>query len=282
MPYGCELTTYLCPFSSLLNLIDNTRTSFLSQCPKSNHFHFGLVTFHDHSHLFQTQSFRLGIYEQDGRRFDGQPDHIDDVIVPLDILQADRVDELVEGTTSPREELGDGDTFAAVDEWKHFGDEDVGEWHHEVVKAVVDEDESDDRFGGGLVGVVFRVHRRSAGPAREQYRHADVRGQVLASARESVGEKGTGHSRDEVPTRKTQVDLILGPSGCDADRRQHFGEIVRDQSVAGPLREQAHTRCDKDTSAVDAAGDELLPWRLGALQFHADGFTDLLEFSGYE
>ncbi len=100
--------------------------------------------------------------------------------------------------------------------------------------------------------------------------------------------------------REGQVNDVLGPLIGDADGDQHLGQIVpvafaisrgpggpevtrvnrlRDQAVAGPLREQADTGGDEGAFPVARCLQQLYPMALRVFHLVADACLDLGELS---
>lgn len=51
-----------------------------------------------------------------------------------------------------------------MNEREYLADENVGQWHHEVVKGIVDENQCNDSNCGMVVGVIFSICGRRCRP----------------------------------------------------------------------------------------------------------------------
>lgn len=123
---------------------------------------------------------------------------VEQIELPGKRVEADGVDESVEGRAATREELEDGDSLGAVDEGEDFRDVDEGERLHDVVGRVVHEDHGHDRdrrrvaAGLGVVGA-------EAGDCGEDGDHAEEGGEILNAAAQDVGQERTRSRSDKTP-----------------------------------------------------------------------------------
>jgi len=114
--------------------------------------------------------------------------HVDNVQLPVQSLQGDWVDELVERRTSSGEGLRQSDTLGTMYKGKDLGDVNVGHWVHDGVEQVVDEDHGHD--GAGCLWVLrLSVVGTGAGPACKENGHATECDQVLSPALELAGQQ---------------------------------------------------------------------------------------------
>lgn len=65
--------------------------------------------------------------------------------------------------------------------------------------------------------------------------------------------------------RKAQIDLILGAFVGDPNGEKHLCEVVRDESVSRPLREQANTSCNEGSLSIARSLNQFKPAALGVL-----------------
>lgn len=144
-------------------------------------------------------------------------------------LQSDRVDELVERRSTPRECLRQADSFRSEHEREHLGDEHISHRMHDRIAQVIDKDHSDD-CACSLRVLGFRVIRTGTGPAGEDNRHTGESDQVLRSPRQYLHQEGTDDAGDEVPTGETEVDNILLTLVSDPDSGENPGKVVRDET----------------------------------------------------
>ena len=129
---------------------------------------------------------------------------------------------------------------------------------HALVSGVVEEDERDDGVRGGL-GAVEGVLRRADGLHGEEDRHADTRDQEEEATADALdlerGEHGPAQVPDGEDTSDEQLDVRVG----DADRVEDLVQVVRDETVPGPLREPGNGDDDAHPLAVALGRDEGLP-----------------------
>jgi hypothetical protein len=158
--------------------------------------------------LFQGWPFRLWVQEEYDRRLDGQPDNVHDIIMPADVVDSDRIHELVEGSGPSGECLRDSNALGSVDEREDFCDEDVCERVHDRVEHVVHEDHAHDSTCSMIIASLSIISASSS-PASEDYSHSDEGDQVLCPAAQDLGAEGESHSGNKIPAGERQVDFIL-------------------------------------------------------------------------
>lgn len=190
-----------------------------------------------------------GLWEEepDETDLEGQPAAVGDQPLPADIVQTDRVDKGGEEAGHAAEQLEDGDAARALGVGPQLDEVGVGERVvAEVVAGRVGKDEEDGRGAGGGVcaaGVFGRdalLHRhRPADVDDEQRARAHQVHGPPAEARHQHGRREPAHQR---PARDGQVDLLLEDRVRVSDHREQVAQVVRDQRVAGPLREEAEER----------------------------------------
>ena len=110
-------------------------------------------------------------------------------------------------------------------------------------------------------------------------RHQTGRAEDEDSTPETVhGVRGV-QSRDETPDLEDTVDEELSARIGDADLVQDFGEVVREETVAGPLGEEGHGDDDAHAFTVSWGRDERFPADVGGDgPVELEGGLDFLEF----
>jgi len=104
--------------------------------------------------------------------------------------------------------------------------------------------------GLGLLSV--GVDSRAGGDEDEEEEHADGGGEEESAATDLVDEGSGGKSPSQVPDLEDTVDEELDGGVEDTDGLEDTGEVVRDDTVAGPLGEEGES--DDDTHALEVAG----------------------------
>lgn len=128
----------------------------------------------------------------------------------------------------------------------------------DVVEGVVEEDHEDD---GAPVSLDARGGEslRANGPNHEAAAHASGGDKEERAATKLIDEEAHGGGNDAVPDVQDTVDLELHVGVLDADAVEHTGDVVRDETVAGPLGEQTSREQDKKPVAVALGLEELEP-----------------------
>lgn len=112
-----------------------------------------MVTIELLHNFLQGDLLRLNIVLPDNKDFKSQEDTVHQIILPLNVLDGDRVDILVEPQTEINTEEHQCQTLSTKAVGENLGG--VGDQHSaeaDVVANVVEEDESNDRVGGVAVG----------------------------------------------------------------------------------------------------------------------------------
>ena len=129
---------------------------------------------------------------------------------------------------------------------------------HALVSGVVEEDERDDGVRGGL-GAVEGVLGGADSLHGEEDRHADTRHQEEEATADALDLERGEHGPAQVPDGEDTGDEELDGRARDADRVEHLAEVVRDETVPGPLREPGEGDDDTHTLAVAGRLDECEP-----------------------
>ncbi len=105
----------------------------------------------------------------------------------------------------------------------------------------------------------LRVHRRARRLEREEDEHARARAQEQHAAAGLVDERRGEERPGQVPDLQDAVDEQLDGRVRDADGVEDLVEVVRDEPVAGPLREEGERDDDAHAAAVAYGREERLP-----------------------
>lgn len=159
------------------------------------------------------------------------------VVLPSDGGQSDGISVLIEDERERDGEVEHGETLGTELERQDLDGvrDDKGRVRN-IVSTIVEEDECDDCVGGRVVSG-DGVTGGGDGLATEEQEHADVGGEEESTTTGPVADETTDDGDDEVVDLEDTVDQVLGSGVGDADRVQDLGEVVGDETVAGPLRE---------------------------------------------
>jgi hypothetical protein len=203
--------------------------------------------------------------------------------VGLQVFEAERVDVLVDGESDLDEEVHKHETLGTNLEGQDFdGISDKKTRPGKRVRHGEHPDKSDDGATGGsaLLGFLLRGADR---PENEDDAHAGSSGDEEGPATDAVDQHGARDGDNERENGQAAVHTELSVAISNADRLVHIGGIVRDETVAGPLREETK-RSNEQKSVAVAAGLEEVEVAAGllVLEFETDGLLDLvvLELDG--
>lgn len=185
--------------------------------------------------FFQRSVSRLDVEDVDHDKFDGEPDAVDNVVLPADVSQGDWVDVLVEEEGGVDHEEHDGHTLSTDVVREDF--DGVANQHtgpSPVVEEVVDVDEADDGVGG-TSGAGDGEAGRADGPADEGDEHTGGGEEEELATTDLVDEEAGEDGDEEVEDLEDTVDQVLGQGVGVANLIQDLGDVVRDETVAGPL-----------------------------------------------
>lgn len=147
----------------------------------------------------------------------------------------------------------------------------------DVVARLIRKDEEDGNLGRDLRLALQKLLHRHRPPhvAAEQ---AGRTRQIHLPPGEPPHEQRHGDRVDQIPAVESDVDLPLQRGVLVPDELQEVGKVVRDERVAGPLREQAEEGAYEDALAHAGGGDHVEPGTLRVLHFEADRRFDLGHF----
>ena len=103
--------------------------------------------------------------------------------------------------------------------------------------------------------------------------------QEKSTATDSVDEGSGEESPCQVPDLKDTVDEELDSGVQDTDSLEDLGEVVRDETISGPLREKGKSDDNSHASPVSWGGEKGLPADLRFdFTIELDGSLDFVEF----
>lgn len=124
--------------------------------------------------------------------------HIDQVKFPSKIIHTNRIHEGIERSASTCKDLQDSNSFGTVHKGEYFGDVGVGQWLHNAVHCVVEENQGNNGYSF-RVRPVLGIAGADTSPKREDDSHTDKSGQILDTARQERGQKGASSGADPHP-----------------------------------------------------------------------------------
>ena len=127
-----------------------------------------------------------------------------------------------------------------------------------LVEGVEQEDERDDGVGGRMCAV-DRILRRADRLQGEEEGHAGRRREEQEAAAPAVDLERREDGPEQVPDSEDAGDEQLDAVVRDADGVEDLVQVVRYETVSGPLREPCNGHDDDHTLAVPAGRDKCLP-----------------------
>lgn len=201
----------------------------------------------------------MSLTEVDNDQLNTNPDTVENVVFPAKVVKTNGVDLLVENQSDLNKQVHQHETLGADVEWKNLdgvGNQKTGPG--EVVSGGVDENHSNDGLSGSWVAVdseLSRAHR----PNSERNKHTTSGSKEKRTTTKLVYSKGHTERNEPVVDRQTTVDLELSILAGDTDGVEDNSEVVRNQSVTGPLREQTSSHQQEKTMPVTLGGNKLTP-----------------------
>jgi len=210
-------------------------------------------------------------------QLEGDPDDVDDVVLPADVRKGDGVDILVEdegqgdGEVEDVEALG---TDVVGQNLDGVGDDERREGN--VVETVVQEDECNDGVTSRL-GSVLGVESRADGLEGEHDDHTSGGHHEHAATSTAFNEEGGNDGDDKVVDLKTTVDTELSGGVGDTDGVEDLAQVVGDETVTGPLREEGNGDDNPHAASVTGGGEEAAVTNVGGDgAIELDGGLDFL------
>jgi hypothetical protein len=211
--------------------------------------------------------------EVDDANFESQEDTIADVVLPGQGIERDTVDKLIEkqrrrnAKVQPHKTLG---TQSVRQDFSRVASHDA---RLDVVEDAVEKDGHDEAFAQPICGRDF-VARRDDGEDVEYDKGPDCRDEVNGPPTKLVDEEGEEEVLAERQRLHAAVDTELSLGIRHPNTIHDVLQIVRDQPVAAPLREEADGSDDADPLAVAFGFEEIGPTRLAALFVELNGGLD--------
>lgn len=206
-----------------------------------------------------------------------QPHAIHNVVLPLDSVQCDGVNVLVEPQSKVHHEEHQSQTLCTEVVWQDLcaiSDQKSRPCH--VVEDVVDEYHGDDRVCCGLRSAIGKGAGTCC-PDNETAEHTRGRDQEESASANQVDHETLTDGDKHVHDLNATIDEQLGVVIRDANIRQNDVQVVRGQAVSRPLREETECEQNQESAAVALALDEYQPAISFELLLKGDGLFDLLE-----
>lgn len=130
-----------------------------------------------------------------------------------------------------------------------------------------------------MLATVVGVDSRAGSLHREEDGHENARGQEKGATTGPFNTEGSAEGPCQVPDLKDTVDEELHGRIFDTDGLQNTLEVVRNETVSGPLGEEGERNDDPETLEVTCLGEEGFPANIGSDgSVEIDGSLDLVEF----
>ena len=127
-----------------------------------------------------------------------------------------------------------------------------------LISGIEQEDESNDSVSCSVV-TPGSVEGRADGLQGEEHQHEGRRGDEEEATAKALSKVGGAQSPAQVPDLEDTVDEELDRLVGNTDGVEDAVEIVRDQAVSRPLREEGDGDDNPHASAVSGGGEEGLP-----------------------
>lgn len=237
-----------------------------------------MVNWHNNESRTTYLGFRK--QEKDGEQDKREPDAVNDVVFPAQILQADGVDELVEevgrlgGAHQEGDALGpdlEGHDFDRVGDGKGVPADAVG---------ADEEDDGGQDTRADAPGRRSREHAPRDGPGYHAEQHAQGGREENGPAADAAHEVGTNDGDNHAPNLEDAVDQRDALLRMDADESKDRGQVVGHKPVAGPLGEKGTAEDEECAVLVGSASDQLPPGPAARCPLQADGVADVLKLAG--
>lgn len=125
---------------------------------------------------------------------------------------------------------------------------------------------------------VKRIRSRTGGLHREENGHAGGGGDEEQTTASTINHEGGEHGPGEVPDGEDALNEELDSPAGDADCVENLGKVVRDETIARPLREEGQGDNDPHTLTIARSREERLVADIGGDgAVELDGGLDFLE-----
>lgn len=209
---------------------------------------------------------------------DGTPAGEDNVGLPRDVDEGDGDTELVGEKTDGGEQVGEGHSLGA-----HLEGEDldgVKSLHRGPAGGVADLEDVDpgeDSLGDGtrhirevLIGTILLDIGDGGGDSNTDPAQAtgDIDEDEHRATTETVDLRGTKGGEDDLDSVHAELDVDLGRSTADTSGFEELAEVVRDDTVSGPLAEEGDDAVHQETVTGSAVAEEravIPPYAVGTV-----------------
>lgn len=205
------------------------------------------------------------------------------VVLPSQGVKCDRVDVLIKDEGERNDKVEDVEPFGTEVVWQDFDRvrDDEGR-ERNVVCSIEEEDECNDSMSS-CSGLMLSILGEANRLCRVEQGHQTSRKQEEEAATQTVDHQRREHGPAQVPDLQDTVDEELSACTGDTDLVEDLGQVVRDETITRPLREEGHGDDDAHALAVSGGGNERLPADiLSDRTFELEGGFDFLEFILYE
>lgn len=226
--------------------------------------------------LLKRASLGLGSPEPDVDELEDEPDGVDEVVLPLEGIEGDGVGVLVEDDSTHDGEVHDSETLGTDEEGQDLdgvGDE---EWSvGDSVETVEDEDEREEGTTSSSVGSLLVSSGHSSNNSVGDKHTTGGNDEEWATTNPLDGH-GSGDGNDEVVDGEDTVDERLVVRGRDTNSVKNLVEVVRDETVSGPLGEYTDTDDDPHAAAVTWGAEQIDPRNAGSLRLESESLLDFV------
>lgn len=178
------------------------------------------------------------------------------VVLPSQGLQCDRVDVLVKDEGDRNDKAEDVEPFGTETVWQDFDrirDNEGSE--RNVICSVEEEDECNNGMSSRS-GLMLSILGEANRLCRVEQGHQSGRKKEEEATTETVDHESREHGPAQVPDLQNTVDEELSACTGNTNLVEDLGQVVRDETVAGPLREKGNGDDDAYALAVSGAGNE--------------------------
>ena len=234
----------------------------------------------------------LDVVLPDNQRLKAEPDAVHKVVLPLDTRKRDWVNILVEEQRKIDSKPHAVHALSADVVWQNLhsvSDQQTRPGH--VIETVIDEDKGNLAVcGGGVSGswdnlsgrvAQGRLHDCSGHGCPDDVggAHSGGSGEEERTTAKLVNPETHEEGDDEVDDGEDTIDLELQLRVGYASKSEDVGHVVRNETIAGPLREKTERHQDDETVTVALSAPELGPAVALELLLELDGLLDLVKLN---
>jgi hypothetical protein len=198
--------------------------------------------------LLQCSTAGLRPQEIDNDDLEHQEADVRQQILPLRILHADRVDESVEESSAASEQLEESDTTGTGSVRVQLDEESVGQSvvTHVVAGGICEHPEDDETADCCILG--GKISLLSDGPTGVNAEQRACAQEVHPPSPETLDNQRQADSVDKIPACETNIQFAFDLGICESDLGENSIEVVRNQRIARPLREEAEQAANEKTA----------------------------------